>query len=254
MNSIIELQNVHKSFGSNRVLQGLSVSIAPGKTTFIIGRSGEGKSVTLKHIVGILRPDFGSVVIDGENMDSASESQWQMQRLKIGLLFQDGALFDSLSVAENVSFCLMEQKMYSISQINKRIAELLEMVGLPGIDAKYPPELSIGEKKRVGLARALALSPKVLLYDEPTTGMDSLVSELIDELIHKLQKEIPGLTSVVISHDVRSILHVADNIVFLHEGKAHLHGTPDEFKKSEDPIIRQFLLGTAEGPLSRPIA
>lgn len=260
--AIVEFSDVHKTFGSNRVLRGLTLRIPEGKITFIIGRSGEGKSVTIKHIVGILKPDRGRVAFDGDDMTSAGPRDWERARRKIGLLFQDGALFDSLSVAENVAFSLREggaakedrRKRPSLAEMNDRVEELLRKVGLPGISRKFPTELSIGEKKRVGLARALALDPKLLLYDEPTTGMDSLVSELIDDLIADMQAKTEGLSSVVISHDTRSILHVAENIVFLHEGRVYLEGPPAAFKESDDPVIRQFLAGTAEGPLSRPIA
>ena len=187
-------------------------------------------------------------------MTSASQDQWISARKRMGLLFQDGALFDSLSVAENIAFAMNEDKHLSLKYKNERIRELLDMVGLPDVDSKFPPELSIGEKKRVGLARALSLKPELLMYDEPTTGMDSLISELIDELIHKMQQVLPGLTSVVISHDVRSILSVAHNVVLLHEGKLLKSGTPQEFRDSKDPIIVQFLSGSSQGPLSRPIA
>lgn len=256
--NIVEFYNVHKTFGTNRVLRGLTLSVKEGGITFIIGRSGEGKSVTIKHIVGILKPDQGKIVFDGQDMTQASARVWDVERRKIGLLFQDGALFDSLSVAQNVSFALDEQKGLCEKEKKARVEELLEAVGLPGIGKKYPPELSIGEKKRVGLARALSLDPKLLLYDEPTTGMDSLVSELIDNLIVDMQtqrtRQGKVLSSVVISHDVRSILHVADDIVFLHEGKVYLQGTPEDFRKSRDPLIMQFLAGGLEGPLSNPIA
>jgi phospholipid/cholesterol/gamma-HCH transport system ATP-binding protein len=254
--AIVEFHDVHKTFGSNRVLRGIDLRIPEGKITFVIGRSGEGKSVTIKHIVGILKPDRGRVVFDGKDMTEAGPREWEVERRKIGLLFQDGALFDSLSVAENVAFALREDgtARMGLAQMNARVVELLAKVGLPGIEDKFPPELSIGEKKRVGLARALALDPKLLLYDEPTTGMDSLVSELIDNLIVDMQAKTPGLSSVVISHDVRSILKVAESIVFLHEGRIYMQGTPDEFRRSEDPVIKQFLTGSPRGPLSRPIA
>jgi phospholipid/cholesterol/gamma-HCH transport system ATP-binding protein len=243
--AIVSFRNVHKTFGTNRVLQGLTLDIPRNRISFVIGRSGEGKSVTLKHIVGILRPDIGQVLIDNEDMSNATEEQWIHCRKKMGLLFQDGALFDSLSVAENISFAMNEET---------RVVELLELVGLPGQAQKYPPQLSIGEKKRVGLARALALSPQLLMYDEPTTGMDPMISELIDELISRMQKTISGLTSVVISHDLRSIMSVAEHIIFLHEGRVLLQGPPSVFESSTDPILIQFLSGSSSGPLSRPIA
>jgi len=260
--AIVEFKDVHKTFGSNKVLRGLTLRIPERKITFIIGRSGEGKSVLIKHIVGILKPDKGRVAFDDDDMTDAKPREWERARRKIGLLFQDGALFDSLSVAENVAFALMEgggekedgRKKLSLAEKNARVEELLTKVGLPGISSKFPTALSIGEKKRVGLARALALNPKLLLYDEPTTGMDSLVSELIDTLIAETQSKTEGLSSVVISHDTRSILRVAEDIVFLHEGRVYLQGPPAAFRESDDPVIRQFLSGSAQGPLSRPIA
>ena len=251
---IVTFENVHKTFGNNRVLRGLSLEIVRGKITFIIGRSGEGKSVTIKHIVGLLRPDTGLVTINGMRMDTATPRDWASARQKIGLLFQDGALFDSLSVAENIAFPLVEFEKFSAKKLSARVEELLELVGLPGKAKFTPPELSIGEKKRVGLARALVLKPDLLLYDEPTTGMDSLVSELIDHLIADMQQKLPGLSSVVISHDVHSIMKVAEHIILLHEGKVYLQGSPAEFRASSDPLIVQFLTGALTGPLGKPIA
>ena len=251
---LVTFEGVHKTFGNNRVLRGLDLEVARGKITFIIGRSGEGKSVTIKHIVGLLRPDSGVVTINGMRMDKATPQQWAAARQKIGLLFQDGALFDSLSVGENIAFPMVEFAKFSAKELTARVEELLEFVGLPGKAKFTPPELSIGEKKRVGLARALALKPDILLYDEPTTGMDSLVSELIDHLISDMQQKLPGLSSVVISHDVHSIMKVAEQIILLHEGKVYLQGTPAEFRASKDPLIVQFLTGALTGPLGKPIA
>lgn len=250
---IIRFQNVNKKFGKQEVLRSLSMDIQPGIKTFIIGRSGEGKSVTLKHIVGVLLPDSGEIEIDGHIMDQATEHEWIETRKKIGLLFQDGALFDSMTVAENVAFALEDHTKMKIKEINVEVEKLLGLVGLQGYEDKSPPELSIGEKKRVGLARALALKPKIILYDEPTTGMDPLVSELIDDLINDLQERLPGITSVVISHDVTSITTIADRIVFLHEGRAFFDGTVNEFKASNDPVIVQFLSGESSGPLAKPL-
>lgn len=252
--TIITFKDVHKAFGSNRVLRGLNLSIPEGRITFIIGRSGEGKSVTIKHIVGILKPDRGGLTIDGADLTDASPGEWDAVRRKIGLLFQDGALFDSLSVGENVGFALVEFEKLSPRALASRVDELLALVGLPGRARAMPSELSIGEKKRVGLARALALSPKILLYDEPTTSMDPLISELIDALIQDMQKKVPGLSSVVISHDVHSVLNVAEHIILLHEGVVYHEGPPEDFRASEDPLIRQFLSGSIEGPIGRPIA
>jgi phospholipid/cholesterol/gamma-HCH transport system ATP-binding protein len=216
----------------------------------VIGQSGEGKSVTLKHIVGILKADEGRVVVDGVDLSKASNAEWIAARMKIGILFQDGALFDSLTVFENVVFPLREFRKMNEAELLAECARLLELVGLPGKEAAYPAELSIGEKKRVGLARALALSPSLLLYDEPTTSMDPLISELIDELIVSTQRRIAGLSSVVVSHDVGSILEVPDHIILLVRGKVYMEGSPQEFRNTADPLVRQFLQGGREGPLT----
>ncbi len=216
----------------------------------MIGQSGEGKSVTLKHIVGILKADEGRVVVDGVDLSKASNAEWIAARMKIGILFQDGALFDSLTVFENVVFPLREFRKMNEAELLAECARLLELVGLPGKEAAYPAELSIGEKKRVGLARALALSPSLLLYDEPTTSMDPLISELIDELIVSTQRRIAGLSSVVVSHDVGSILEVPDHIILLVRGKVYMEGSPQEFRNTADPLVRQFLQGGREGPLT----
>lgn len=251
---VFQFKDVHKSFGKNHVLRGLNIKVPQNKITFVIGRSGEGKSVTIKHLVGILKPDKGSISLFGETMDDADEERWKKMRLRVGLLFQDGALFDSITAGENVGFALREYGDLSEEDLSKEIHRLLGLVGLKDVADKFPSELSIGEKKRVGLARALALKPNLLLYDEPTTGMDPIVSELIDDLIRDMQQKLPNLSSVVISHDVKSMLTVAEHIVFLHEGKCYLEGPASVFIESEDPLIRQFLSGSAEGPLSNPIA
>lgn len=254
MESIVSFREVSKAFGPLKVLRGLDLDIPKGRITFIIGRSGEGKSVTLKHIVGILRPDSGKISVLGQEVDTATRKDWIALRRRIGILFQDGALFDSLSVLENVAFPLREFGTNDEAELHTRVASLLEQVGLPGRERAMPTQLSIGEKKRVGLARALALQPELLLYDEPTTSMDPLVSELIDDLIIQTQKKMPGMSSVVISHDLRSILEAAEYIVFLHEGRAYHQGTPDDFRRSQDPVVRQFLSGDRNGPLSNVIA
>jgi phospholipid/cholesterol/gamma-HCH transport system ATP-binding protein len=248
---IVEFRSVEKRFGPQRVLAGLDLAVPRGKITFVIGQSGEGKSVTLKHIVGILRPDSGRVLLDGVDMTHADPTTWIAARKKVGFLFQDGALFDSLSVFENVVFPLREFSAMNEEELHREAETLLELVGLPGRQEATPAELSIGEKKRVGLARALALRPKLLLYDEPTTSMDPLISELIDTLIVSTQRRIPGLSSVVVSHDVTSILSVADHIILLVKGKTYCQGTPDEFRSSSDPLVRQFLAGDRTGPLSK---
>lgn len=251
--NIVVLKNIKKSFGAKTVLNDLSFEIPRGKISFIIGRSGEGKSVTIKHIVGVLKPDSGEIWLNKTAMHNASEPQWDEARKKIGILFQDGALFDSLSVFENISFPIVNHQKLTESACQAEVKNLLELVGLSGIEHKYPPELSIGERKRVGLARALALKPDLLLYDEPTTSMDPLVAALIDELILSTQKRVAGITSVVISHDVTSMMNVADFIFLLHQGKIYFQGTPDDFRHCSDELVKQFLTGSRDGPLGKPL-
>lgn len=251
---VVVFKNVSKSFGHQNVLRGLNFELQRGEISFIIGRSGEGKSVTIKHIIGVLHPDAGEIFINGEQLTHAPETSWIRARRNIGLLFQDGALFDSLSVGENVAFPIREFEKLTPKELTLKVEELLDLVGLPGYGNAKVPDLSIGERKRVGLARALALNPSLLLYDEPTTGMDPLISELIDSLTLEMQKKIPGLSSVVISHDIQSVLRLADRIYFLHEGKIYASGTPKDFRESGDPVIRQFITGSLSGPLGQPIA
>lgn len=252
-NHPVVLKGLKKSFGDNVVLDGLDLEIPRGKISFIIGRSGEGKSVTIKHMVGILHPDSGEIYIDDVAMHHATPKVWEQVRQGIGILFQEGALFDSLNVFENVSFPLVNHLKMDDDDLAEEVENLLHLVGLPGIEKKYPSELSMGEKKRVGLARALALKPKLLLYDEPTTGMDPFVSDFIDELIQNTQRKMEGLTSVVISHDVSSIMNVAEHVFLLHQGKIYFHGTPQELKQSDDVLVKQFLTGSKNGPLEVPL-
>lgn len=252
--SIVSFVEVKKSFGNNHVLNGLNIEIPRNKISFVVGRSGEGKSVTLKNMIGLLTPDSGQIYINNVNMINASPLEWDAVRQKIGILFQDGALFDSLTIFENVSFPLQNHLKLSLGDMEKEVEKLLDLIGLPGIQDKYPPELSIGERKRVGLARALALKPQLLLYDEPTTSMDPLVSDLIDNLIMNTQKNLDGITSVVVSHDITSVMNVADYIFLLHKGKIYFRGTPSEFSSSQDELVRQFLTGGRKGPLEVPIS
>jgi len=246
---MIDFAGVSKAFGSNRVLDDLTVHIPEGKITFIVGKSGEGKSVTIKHIMGLLRPDKGTIMVDGVKVNDLSKEQLRDYRKKFGMLFQHAALFDSLTVGENVIFPLQEGVKMSQADMLLRVEEVLEQVGLPGIQHKYPSELSTGEKKRVGLARALVTNPKIMLYDEPTTGMDPLISEMIDELIVKMNKERREMTSIVISHDLKAALATAEQLVMLYKGKVALAGNPQEFRTSKDPVVRQFFSGKVEGPM-----
>jgi phospholipid/cholesterol/gamma-HCH transport system ATP-binding protein len=253
-NIFVSFKNVKKSFGQNHVLNGLNLEIPKNKISFIIGRSGEGKSVILKHIVGILNPDCGEIYIDGKLMSPEKQDNWNIVRKKIGFLFQDGALFDSLNVFENIAFPLKNHFKISFAKMQQEVEELLEIVGLPGIQYKDPSELSIGERKRVGLARALALKPKLLLYDEPTTSMDPFVSDLIDKLIFNTQKKLDDITTVVVSHDISSVFGLAEHIFLLHKGQIYFEGSAKDFEATEDALVKQFLSGGRKGPLEVPLA
>ncbi len=246
---MIAFKNVCKTFGSHRVLDELSFEIPDGEICFIVGKSGEGKSVTIKHIMGLLTPDQGSILVNGKQVDELEGKDLHAYRKQLGMLFQHAALFDSLSVEENVLFPLKETSLKSRAEQLEIVAKTLEQVGLPGSGDKYPSQLSTGEKKRVGLARALVTKPKILLYDEPTTGMDPLISEMIDELIVQTNHNNPGMTSIVISHDLKAALATAERIIMLYKGRVALSGTPQEFKTSKDPVVRQFFSGKVEGPI-----
>ena len=242
--ALIELRNVHKRFGRLVVLNGVSLSIEEGQSLVVIGASGSGKSVMLKHIVGLLKPDRGEVWFDGRRIDTHSEREMDTIRQQFGFLFQMGALFDSLNVEENVAFPLVEHTHKDAGEIANIVAQKLGMVGLDGTQKKMPAELSGGQRKRVALARAIALGPRVILYDEPTTGLDPIRSDVINELILKLKREL-NVTSIVVTHDMQSAFKVADRIVMLHEGKLIFDGSPKEIQQSEVPVVRRFVLGEA---------
>jgi phospholipid/cholesterol/gamma-HCH transport system ATP-binding protein len=242
--ALIELRNVSKRFGRLVVLNHLSLSIERGKCIVVIGASGTGKSVLLKHIVCLLRPDSGEVWFDGRRIDELSERKVARVRLNFGFLFQMGALFDSMSVAENVGFPLVEHSKKNREEIHQIVLQKLAMVGLKDSGPKAIGELSGGQKKRVALARAIALDPQVILYDEPTTGLDPIRADVINELIIKLQRELQ-VTSVVVTHDMNSALKVADRIVMLHRGGIIFDGTPEQIKTTQDPVVRRFVLGEA---------
>ena len=241
---LISFKNVHKRFGRLIVLDGVSLDIEKGKCLVIIGASGTGKSVLLKHIVGLLKPDEGEVWFDNQRVDTIDNLALMGIRQRIGFLFQMGALFDSLNVEENVAFPLVEHTQKSDAEIKELTNQKLAMVGLQNIGSKMPAELSGGQKKRVALARAIALKPEAILYDEPTTGLDPIRSDVINELIIKLQRDM-RVTSVVVTHDMHSAFKVADRIVMLHEGKIAYDGTPHAILESEDPIVRRFVMGEA---------
>lgn len=241
---MIELQDVSKAFGSQVVLDHLSLQIPAGKLTVILGPSGEGKSVTLKHIIGLLPPDSGRVIVDGIDLWSLSEQERTAFRKKFGMLFQNAALFDSMTVFENVAFPLREHTNLSEEEISKKVHEKLAMVGLEKAAEKLPSELSGGMRKRAGLARAIALEPKIILYDEPTTGLDPLMTESINQLITDTQKKL-SITSIVISHDIESTFRVADLVVLLYRGKIIAQGSPEDFrgKKFNHPFVSEFIKG-----------
>jgi len=242
--ALIELRKVSKRFGRLIVLDDLSLNIDEGKCIVVIGASGTGKSVMLKHIVGLLQPDSGEVWFDNRRIDTMRPRELMDVRTEFGFLFQMGALFDSMTVNDNVGFPLVEHTTKKSSEIADIVSQKLAMVGLKDLGKKVPGQLSGGQKKRVALARAIALDPRVILYDEPTTGLDPIRSDVINELILKLQHELK-VTSIVVTHDMNSAYKIADRIVMLHHGKIVFDGTADEIKKSNDEIVRRFVVGEA---------
>lgn len=237
---MIEIKDLKKRFGEKEVLRGVNLNIHDGKTLVIIGRSGCGKSVMLKHIIGLLMPDEGSVSIDGEDITTMKEKDLYRIRKDFGFLFQGAALFDSMNVEQNVGLSLRENYKMSDKEIADVVAEKLELVGLPNIQKMKPSDLSGGMKKRVSLARSLATNPKYILYDEPTTGLDPVMSDQIDELIKDLAVKLK-VTSIVVTHDIYSVYDVADTVAMMHEGKIYFEGTPKQLQTSQDPLIRDFL-------------
>ena len=239
---MIKLVDVHKSFGDLKILDGFTLDVAEGETMVIIGYSGTGKSVAIKHIVGLLEPDSGTVWVDGLEVPELSREELYALRSKIGYVFQFAALFDSLSIGDNVAMGLKKEGKLSPAEISARVTEALELVDLPGIEEKFPAELSGGMRKRVGIARAIARRPKYLLYDEPTTGLDPVTSAVIDELMIRLREKL-GVTSIVITHDMHSAYKVGSRIAMLYEGKVRQVGTVDEIRHTKDPIVCQFIEG-----------
>jgi phospholipid/cholesterol/gamma-HCH transport system ATP-binding protein len=244
----IVIDSVSKRLGSREVLRGLSLEIAAGESVAIIGRSGTGKSVLLKHVVGLMVPDEGTVRVDGVDVPSLGTKELLELRKTMGMLFQGGALFDSLSIGDNVGLPLREHTKIAESQVDLVVKEKLHLVGLEGVQDLRPSSLSGGMKKRAALARALALNPRIMLYDEPTTGLDPITSDLINRLIRRLQERL-GITSIAVTHDMKSAYHIADRIAMLHEGRIHAVGTPAEIQSSTDPAVKQFIEGSADGPL-----
>ena len=245
---MIKLIDLHKSFGKQKVLDGIDLQIEEAKTTVIIGRSGGGKSVLLKHIIGLLRPDRGQVLVDGTDIAKLGDRDLNEIRKKFGMLFQEAALFDSMTVGENVAFPLREHTRMKEKEIRETVADRLRSVGLTGVEEKMPSELSGGMRKRVGLARAIAMRPQIVLFDEPTTGLDPVMTEAINRLIIDTQKKF-NFTCVVISHDIQSIFEIGDRIAMLYEGKIIEYGTPEELRASQNPVTVQFLSGSIDGPI-----
>ncbi|HEY4132127.1 MAG TPA: ABC transporter ATP-binding protein [Gemmatimonadaceae bacterium] len=241
---MIRLIDVYKSFGPKKVLQGFTLDVVEGETMVIIGYSGTGKSVAIKHIVGLLEPDSGRVIVDDYEVPKLSRRELYQLRARIGYVFQFAALFDSFTIGDNVAMGLRKQQELSEREIQDRVHEALDLVDLPNVESRFPAELSGGMRKRVGIARAIALRPKYLLYDEPTTGLDPVTSAVIDQLMVRMREKL-GVTSIVITHDMRSAYTVGTRIAMLYEGKVRRVGTVEEIQHTTDPVVRQFIEGKA---------
>ena len=243
---MIAVRSLAKKIGQQEILRGVDLEVWTGETLAIIGRSGGGKSVLLKHLVGLMEPDAGEIWIQGQNIIGLNERQLGAIREKVGILFQGGALFDSMTVEDNIAFPLREAGERDAKILHSKVAEMLEVMEMEGEEAKMPESLSGGMKKRVGLARAIIRRPSCVLYDEPTSGLDPVVADSINRLIRRLQQRF-GMTSVVVTHDMKSAFDVADRIAYLHEGRIYFHGTARELQQSTDPLIEDFLVGRSEG-------
>jgi phospholipid/cholesterol/gamma-HCH transport system ATP-binding protein len=242
---MIEVRDLHKSFGSNPVLDGVSFEVQTGESVVIIGRSGGGKSVLLKHLIGLLRPNRGKVSIDDEPITLMTERDLLKVRRKFGMLFQGAALFDSMTVAENIAFALNRDRKLTEAEVARKVDEVLEMVELGKIQDKKPAQLSGGMRKRVGLARAIVYQPQIVLYDEPTTGLDPVVSDSIDRLILRIRDHL-HCTTVAVTHDMRSARRIGQRIIMLHEGRVRVNGPPEEVFNSSDPVVHQFVNGISD--------
>lgn len=255
----IHVQGLKKAFGAQQVLDGVDLEVPRGHITVVIGRSGTGKSVLLKHVMGLLRPDAGTIRVGDDDLAHLSARALRQVRFRFGMVFQHAALFDSMDVYENVAFPLREhglgdaggkQRRLREPEIKARVEQMLASVGLTGVGGKGVSELSGGMRKRVGLARALVRDPEFLLYDEPTTGLDPIMAAQIDNLIRGTQDANPGITSLVISHDMAATFRIADHVAMLYEGRVRLYGTPDQFRDTDDPVVRQFVEGRLDGPIT----
>ncbi|RMA97218.1 ABC transporter ATP-binding protein [Hydrogenothermus marinus] len=250
--SYIIVKNLVKKFGDREILKGISFDVKKGEIFVLMGGSGSGKSTTIKHIIGLLKPTSGQIIIDGIDITKLSQNELIEFRKKMGYLFQEGALFDSLKIWENVGFYYLENTKKPIKEIYQLAKEKLELVGLKGVEELYPSQLSGGMRKRASLARAIATNPEIILYDEPTSGLDPVMSAIIDNLILKLRKEI-GVTSIVVTHDLESAFSIADRIAIIHKGKIYAIGTPEEIKTNKDPVVQQFINRLPEGPITKDI-
>ncbi len=245
---LMEIRDLHRDFNGLKVLKGVNLVIEKGETLVIIGRSGCGKSVLLKHIIGILQPDSGQIIVDGVDITKLDEKGMFEYRKKFGMLFQGAALFDSITIRDNVAFGLEEHTRLPKEEIDLRVREYLGLIGLDKIEEKKPAELSGGMRKRVGLARAIAMNPEIILYDEPTTGVDPIMGDIINDLILKLHDQLK-VTSIAVTHDMVSANKIADRIAMLYNGKIIIAGSPEEVRESTDPVVQQFISGNAVGPI-----
>ena len=245
---MIRIRGLRKRLGGKQVLDGIDLDIESGQTVVVLGPSGTGKSVLLKHIIGLMQPDAGSIEVDGEEVVGRSEPELNLIRRKFGMLFQGAALFDSMTVGENVGLGLVEHHKVPADEVPSIVAERLSWVGLKGVETMKPASLSGGMRKRVGLARALAMDPEFILYDEPTTGLDPIMADAINDLIRELQRRL-GVTSVVVTHDMKSAYTVGDRLAMLYQGHIVAQGTPDEIRDTGDPLVHQFIEGSREGPI-----
>ena len=245
----ISLQNISKAFDGKVVLRDMSINVFPGESLVIVGGSGTGKSVTLKHIIGLLQPDSGHVVIDDTDLCCLSAVDMNVFRRRFGMAFQEGALFDSMSVFENIAFPLRRHTKMKEAEIRARVSECLEEVHLSGVEKRRPSELSGGMRRRVGFARAISLQPEILLFDEPTTGLDPVISDVIADLIREMDRKL-HTTTVTITHDMKVAFKIADRVAMLYQGQIIEQGTPEGFQRSTNPIVQQFIEGRAEGPLT----
>ncbi len=246
---MIEAKGLMKTLNGNQVLDGLDLSVDRGDTMVIIGRSGCGKSVFLKHVIGLLKADSGSMKVDGVEVSSLELKERDALRLRFGMVFQGAALFDSMTVGENVGFNLVEHTKMSLKEIGARISESLELVGLKGIEGRKPADLSGGMKKRVALARAICMRPEILLYDEPTTGLDPITAAAIDELIISLHDKLK-VTSIVVTHDMTSVYKIATRVAMMYQGRIQQTGSVEEIQNSKDPVVQQFITGSTKGPIT----